>query len=212
MVRELRKEKRNWKAIGKDKLRWTIPAERMKAKNNRAKDHSVPLSAAALAVLEDLPSISGDYVFSTSGGKKPVWIGDKVKKDLDREMLLTLRALAKNDGENPRKVRLENWTNHDLRRNVRSGMSTLRIPDAVAEAVLAHTQGIIQKTYNVDDLFDQKADALAAWAGHLLSIVEPKKNVVRLTKDEGAYGLKALWNLGHLWSLGITRQSPMNTR
>jgi hypothetical protein len=97
-------------------------------------------------------------------------------------MLLTLRALAKVEGEKPEKVKLENWTNHDLRRNVRSGMSQLRIPDAVAEAVLAHTQGFIAKTYNVDDLFDQKAEALAAWAGYLRSIVEPSANVVSLAK------------------------------
>jgi hypothetical protein len=61
-------------------------------------------------------------------------------------------------------------------------MSQLRIPDAVAEAVLAHTQGFIAKTYNVDDLFDQKAEALAAWAGYLRSIVEPSANVVSLAK------------------------------
>ena len=36
--------------------------------------------------------------------------------------------------------------------------------------------------YNVDDLFQQKAEALAAWAGHLRTIVEPSRNVVRLAK------------------------------
>jgi integrase len=204
VVRELRKEKdkRDWKAISKDKLRWTIPAERMKAKNNRARDHAVPLSAAAVAVLEELPKTDGDYVFSTNGGKKPVWIGDKIKKDLDREMLLTLQALAKGEGENPRKVKLENWTNHDLRRNVRSGMSQLRIPDAVAEAVLAHTQGIIAKTYNVDDLFDQKADALGLWADHIkaLTSLRSKGVSVRVVplKDEAdkrraSFAERAAW-------------------
>jgi integrase len=182
VVCELRKEKRHWKAISRNKLQWTIPADRMKSKNNRARDHAVPLGAAILSVLEDLPNVGGDYVFSTSGGKKPVWIGDKIKKDIDRRMLLTLRALAKADGENPRQIKLGNWTNHDLRRNVRSGMSQLRIPDAVAEAVLAHTQGAIQKTYNVDDLFDQKAEALGAWGNHLDAIVTPASKVVSLTR------------------------------
>ena len=37
-----------------------------------------------------------------------------------------------------------------------SGISRLRVSDAVAEAVLAHTQGL---TYNVYGLFDQKAEA-----------------------------------------------------
>jgi integrase len=171
-----------WDEFDKRKKRWIIPGSRMKAKNSRARDHAVPLSPAILEVVDGLPKLSGDYVFSNEGGKKAVWIGDKIKKELDRRMLLTLRALAKVEGEKPEKVKLENWTNHDLRRNVRSGMSQLRIPDAVAEAVLAHTQGFIAKTYNVDDLFDQKAEALAAWAGYLRSIVEPSANVVSLAK------------------------------
>jgi integrase len=171
-----------WSEFDKKKRRWIIPAGRMKAKNSRARDHAVPLGSAVLEVVNDLPRFGGDYVFSNDGGQNPAWIGDKIKKELDCGMLAELRELAKAEGENPDKVKLENWTNHDLRRNVRSGMSMLRIPDAVAEAVLAHTQGIIHKTYNVDDLFDQKADALTAWAGHLKTIVVPTKNVVRLAK------------------------------
>ena len=102
---------------------------------------SVPLGATILEVIEGLPMFGGDYVFSNDGGKKPIWIGDKIKKDLDRRMLLTLRALAKAEGENPAKVKLENWTNHDLRRNVRSGMSQLRISDAVAKAGIGPHSG-----------------------------------------------------------------------
>jgi hypothetical protein len=64
------------------------------------------------------------------------------------------------------------------REHFRSEMSRLRVSDAVAEAVLAHTQGVIQKTYNVDDLFDQKAEA--AWARHLKTIVSPSSTFVSL--------------------------------
>ena len=65
-----------------------------------------------------------------------------------------------------------------------SGMSRLRASDAVAETVLANTQRDIKETYNVDDLFDQKAEALAAWAGHLQSIIAPPlPNVVCPTKS-----------------------------
>jgi integrase len=183
VIRELRKDKRNWKTIDKNKLRWIVPAARMKAKDSRARDHAVPLGTAILGIISELPRLGGEYVFSTTGGDKPAWIGDKIKKDLDRRMLLTLRALAKVEDEDPDRVKLADWINHDLRRNVRSGMSMLRVPDTVAEAVLAHTQGIIAKTYNVDDLFDQKAEALTAWANHLRSIVAPKPtNVVKLRR------------------------------
>ena len=177
-----------WSEFDKREGRWIIPGARMKAKNSRARDHAVPLGATILEVIEGLPMFGGDYVFSNDGGKKPIWIGDKIKKDLDRRMLLTLRALAKAEGENPAKVKLENWTNHDLRRNVRSGMSQLRISDAVAEAVLAHTQGVIAKTYNVDDLFDQKAEALELWARHIkaLTLLRQKGVSVRVVPLRGA--------------------------
>src|SRR4029077_11635194 len=100
-----------------------------------------------------LPRFKGDYLFSVSNGLTPVYVGDNIKKQLDTLMLAALLA------EDP-KAKLGRSTNHDLRRCIRSGMSRLRVPDAVAESVLAHTQGGIAKTYNVDDMFDQKAEAL----------------------------------------------------
>jgi integrase len=187
VVRALRQRKDNepvdWAAVNKRQLKWVIPKERMKGRNSRARAHAVPLTPEILRVLETLPMFDrGDYVFSTSAGATPAYVGNNIKKALDALMLLALQAQAKSEGEDPRKVRLQHWTNHDLRRVIRSGMSRLRVPDAVAEAVLAHTQGAIQKTYNVDDLFDQKAEALAAWAGHLKTITEPSDNVVSLAK------------------------------
>jgi hypothetical protein len=65
-----------------------------------------------------------------------------IKADLDKRMLRTLKALARRRGEDHHAVTLPNWTNHDLRRVVRSGLSALRVvPFNVAEAVLAHRQG-----------------------------------------------------------------------
>jgi integrase len=164
----------NWKAINRRHLQWVIPAARMKGKNSRARPHAIPLIPEVLAILETLPMFSGgDFVFSTTAGKKPAWMGNKIKRKLDGEMLALLRANAGLIGEDPRKVRLESWTNHDLRRVVRSGLSRLRIPDNVSEAILAHAPAIISKTYNVDDLFEQKAEALTAWASRLRDISEP---------------------------------------
>jgi integrase len=169
----------DWSKLEQKHLRWTIPAARMKGMNNKAKSHAVPLNPDMLECLPDLQN--GDCVFSTSGGAKPVWMSGKVKQRLDDRMLLTLRARARLNGDDPHRVELDHWTNHDLRRVVRSNLSRLRIQDNVAEAVLAHTPAGIQKTYNVDNLFEQKAEALAAWAARLRSIVEPPPaNVINL--------------------------------
>ena len=53
-----------WSEIDLDAAVWTIPAARMKAK----RDHRVPLSDSAVAILRDLPR-KGDHVFINGGGK-----------------------------------------------------------------------------------------------------------------------------------------------
>jgi integrase len=177
----------NWNTIDEKHLRWVIPAARMKGKNSRARPHAVPLAPEVLRILETLPMLSsGDFLFSTSAGEKPTWIGTKIKKSVDA---LMLKELSEQRGDDPRKVRLQHWTNHDLRRVIRSGLSRLRVAENVGEAVLAHTPPGIQKTYNVDDLFEQKAEALAKWAIYLKTITAPTpENVVPIGRKRVTAG------------------------
>jgi integrase len=76
---------------------WIIPAARMKGRNagkKQARAHAVPLTTGLLDVLEALPRFNGGkYLFSTTNGVSPIWMGSKPKKRLDVRMLLTLRAL-----------------------------------------------------------------------------------------------------------------------
>jgi integrase len=161
---------------------WTVPATRMKGKNGKARAHAVPLTDDLLAVLNALPCFnSGDYVFSTSFGTKPVWISSKIKQQVDRRMLRTLRALARRRGGDPAKAVLPAWTNHDIRRSVRSQLSRLKIAEEVREAVLAHVRPGIKRVYDLHDYLDEKREALSLWAARLKSIVEPTvSNVVAL--------------------------------
>jgi hypothetical protein len=123
----------------------------------------------------------GSFLFSTTYGAKAAWINDAVKKQLDLRMLRTLKALARTRGEDPNRVELKPWTNHDLRRTLRSGLSRLRIDRDTAEAVLAHVPGGIVGTYDVHDYFDRKKDALERWSVHVRSLTEPlPDNVQRL--------------------------------
>jgi integrase len=62
----------SWREFDLKSKKWTIPKERMKGTNERARAHLVPLTADVLAILETLPLFKfGDYVFSTTGGRKP---------------------------------------------------------------------------------------------------------------------------------------------
>jgi integrase len=164
---------------------WTIPAARMKGKNGKARPHVVPLTAEMLALFETLPRFAQDHLFTTTLGIRPVWISDKIKKDLDRRMLRSLRALARVRGADPAKVKLEKWVNHDLRRTLRSRLSMLRVHPEVAEALLAHVKPGIKGVYDRYDFLEERRAALELWSTHLKSIIESSspRNVVRVTSS-----------------------------
>jgi integrase len=164
---------------------WLIPAARMKGKDSgkkQARAHAVPLTAEMLALLEKLPRFkNGKFLFSTTGGRSPTWVGTKIKERLDQRMLLTLRALARRRGDDPSNVELPHWVNHDIRRTVRSQLSRLKITEEAREAVLAHARPGIKGVYDHHDYLDEKREALELWAARLRSIVEPKPaNVIAL--------------------------------
>jgi integrase len=161
---------------------WTIPADRMKGKNSRARPHAVPLIPDILAILERLPRFNrGKFLFSSSYGEKPIWMTDKVKARLDRRMARTLRALARKRGEDS--PELKPWTNHDIRRSVRTRLSRLKISEEAREAVLAHVRPGIKGVYDAHDYLAEKEEALLLWAARLRSIVEPApSNVVKIRK------------------------------
>jgi integrase len=162
---------------------WTIPATRMKGKNGKARPHSVPVTADILAVLASLPRFDrGGYLFSARRGKHPIYVSNRAKQRLDARMLRTLRALARQRGDVPAKVKLPAWVNHDLRRTYRSRLSELRISPDVAEAILAHVKPGIRGVYDRYQHFDEKLHALELWATRLRSNVQPQPNVVELAQ------------------------------
>ena len=171
-----------WSEFDLAKGIWTIPASRMKGKNGKARPHSVPLTADIRAILAGLPRFErGEYLFSAKAGERPVCAGDRAKRRLDVGMLETLQELAKERGDDPAKVNLPPWVNHDLRRTLRSRLSELRVSPDVAEAILAHVKPGIRGVYDRYEHFDEKRHALELWATRLRSIVQPQPNVVELS-------------------------------
>src|SRR5262249_27681216 len=118
--------------------------------------------------------------------ERPVGGLSKPKARVDRRMLRTLRALARLRGDDPREVKLMPWTNHDIRRTVRSRLAALRVPDVVAEQVIGHQRKGIAAVYDRHGYEDEKREALEKWAAALRSIVAPaRSNVVPLRAKEG---------------------------
>lgn len=124
---------------------WTVPASRMKG----GKPHRVPLSDAALAVLETVKGKSKEFVFPGPTGS-PLSTG---------AMLTLLRKVMKKD-----------FTPHGFRSSFRTwaGEKT-STPREVCEAALAHVVGGVEAHYNVGDMFDRRRLLMDTWATFVLS-------------------------------------------
>jgi integrase len=167
-----------WSEFDFERGLWTIPAERMKADAA----HVVPLTREAIEILEGLPRFHhGDQLFSTTFGEKAVNGFSKAKARVDELMLVEARALAKRRGDNPAKVKLDEWRIHDIRRTMRTGLSAFPVSDIVRELVIAHTRPGLHKVYDQYTYLDEKRGALEFWSARLRSIVMPApENVVEL--------------------------------
>ena len=162
---------------------WTIPQSRMKGRDSgrkAARAHLVPLTPEIKELILTARQHGGTYIFSTTDGSRPSHLGGKVKATLDALMLQELREMAVERGEKPPEE-LKRWTNHDIRRTVRTHLAQMKIEERVREAVLAHRPPGITGTYNVHEYEDEKREALRMWSNRLRSIVEPPPhNVVVL--------------------------------
>ena len=150
---------------------WRIPRER--AKNNR--EHAVPLSGTAVALLESLPRLSGSPFLFTTTGATPVSAVSKAKTRLD-----ALIAEA-NDGRP-----LPDWRFHDLRRTFVSGWAKLRIRSEVVESAINHISesfGGVRGVYNRYEYEDERREAMEAWAKHIVGLLAP--NVIPIRRPNG---------------------------
>jgi integrase len=131
-----------------------IQLEGARTKNDEP--HTIPLSAAALAILEQIPRrADSPFVFVTSG-TKPITGWPPQKDRLD-----DIAGIAP-------------WRIHDLRRTVATGLQRLKTPLQVTEAILGHTAGSragVVGIYQRYDYADEKRAALEAWGAHVMAIV-----------------------------------------
>ena len=139
-----------WREFDLPNKVWTVPPERFKSNSS----HIVPLSGAAMSLLEALPRWNaGDYLFSTDG-RKPVNGFSGAKADLDAKMSV----------EAP-------WVTHDLRRTVRTRLASLKVADVTAEQIIGHGRRGLQRVYDQHQYVDEMREGLELWAARLRILV-----------------------------------------
>jgi integrase len=151
-----------WSEIDLDRAVWTIPAERMKAR----RDHRVPLSEPALALLRKLPrDPESDFVFIS-----PMAKGEPLS---NMALLATLKRMDRTD-----------LTAHGFRSTFRDwAAETTAYPDAVVEMALAHAIGnAVEAAYRRGDLFEKRKRLMADWASYCASDSRREAEVVPIRR------------------------------
>src|SRR5271157_1961853 len=163
-----------WNEIDFDAGIWVIPAERMKG----GAAHAVPLTPAIAELLKSLPRWEGgDFVFSTTAGRRPISGFSKAKARLDALMTADLEKQGKT---------FEDFIVHDIRRTCRTKFSALPVEDIVRELLLAHARPGLHRVYDLHAYEGEKAHALNLWHAKLKTIIEPKvENVIELKAMRG---------------------------
>ena len=144
-----------WDEVDPRLTTWTLPSNRTK---NR-KEHIVPLNATAEELLRSQPQRKTSVlVFPGDAGVFSGW--SKSKRRLDEVSGVT------------------DWTLHDIRRSVATGLQRLGVRLEVTEAVLNHVAGSragIIGVYQRHTWSDEKRAALNAWGEHVAAIVEGRE-------------------------------------
>jgi integrase len=132
-----------WDEIDFDARLWVIPAGRMKA----GREHRVPLSDAAIGLLEELQNAQrGEFVFPSGKSRRPI---------SNMAMTMTLRRMGGSD-----------LTVHGFRSTFKdwAGDCTRFERDIVEEA-LAHTlPNKTEKAYRRSDALEKRRGLMQAWA------------------------------------------------
>ena len=150
-----------WNEVDLEAKLWTIPAERMKAK----REHWVPLSESAIAMLIALPRIVNSvYLFP----------GDRAKKPLsDMTLTAIIRRLNESEDDSP-----PNWIDpktgdqivpHGFRSTFRDWAAEIgHYPREVVEHALAHSlPNKVEAAYARGTMIERRRLLMAAWSDYV---------------------------------------------
>ena len=139
-----------WQDIDREAALWTVPGEYMKGRKGKTPDFRVPLSGAALAVLDRVQIAERDGLVFPSPRKGCV-------SDMAMGMLMRRRDLESRP--------------HGFRTSLRNWCEHIGAEYQVAEMTLAHVVGgKVERAYRRDDLLDKRRVLLGQWSEHCTGI------------------------------------------
>ncbi len=149
-----------WSEIDLAAAVWTVPEGRMKA----GREHRVPLSDAALAVLAEAARMR-----TSADTEGIVFPGQRRGEGLSNmAMLVMLRRMGRGD-----------LTTHGFRSTFRDWAAETGKPSDIAEAELAHTLGNKTPADQRGDLLERRRELMTGWALHCK---KPPADVVPLLR------------------------------
>jgi integrase len=152
--------KARWPEVDLDARVWTIPGARMKG----GREHRVPLTDAAVALLKSLPREDGsDFIF----------VGGKEGSHLSNMALLELmRGMRKG------------FVVHGLRSSFKSWASErTSYPNELSEMALAHViKDKVERAYRRGDLLDRRRPMMDDWAKFLMTKASEAGTVIPIRK------------------------------
>ncbi|AWB48225.1 integrase [Gemmobacter aquarius] len=164
-----------WEEIDLERGLWVIPAARMKMK----REHRIPLSAAAIAMLEALPRLADNpLVFpATRGGMLSDMTLSATMRRMHEADVIFASVQSTTGYLDPRSKRPA--VPHGLRSTFRDWVAErTTYPGEMAEVALAHRiNNAVEAAYRRGDMIEKRRTMMAAWAG-FLSAMEAKAGKV----------------------------------
>lgn len=141
-----------WSEIDFEQKLWAIPAERMKGRKEKKREHIVPLTKQTLALLDFMRPISGHRDFIFPNDKDP-------RKPMSSQ---TVNMALKRMGFQGRLV------SHGLRALASTTLNEQGFNGDVIEACLAHIdKNEVRKAYNRTQYLEQRVKVMAWWSEHI---------------------------------------------
>jgi integrase len=138
------------------------------------KEHRVPLSARAIAILQEMQHF-GPFDKGQNANSSFVFPGGRQSQPLSNMSFLMLLRRMKRDG----------LTAHGFRSTFRDwAAERTNFPSEVAEMALAHVvSGKVEQAYRRGDLFERRRRIMAAWATFCSAPKEVAQNNVAPMKQ-----------------------------